>query len=69
MITYFLIGNWMGPFRTESNTESIEKFLEWANKWEFSKDENNVYVAKNARVVIEKLEDPENKLGNVRIGI
>lgn len=71
MITYYLIGNWMGSFRTESTTETIEEFKNWADKYEFSLNANKIFTEKNGgRVVIENLsDDGKKKLGYPKIGL
>lgn len=73
MITYYLIGNWMGSFRTKSVTEDIDTFFKWAKKYNFYFDkETKIYKedAGGGRVVIESMSDDiVSLLGNPKIGI
>lgn len=34
MITYYLFGNFCGPFRTKDVTETPEQFAEWCKKYD-----------------------------------
>lgn len=52
MITYYLIGYWMGPFRTEETTSTVEDFLKWAKEYNFTPNDNGVW-------------QPENKKGGI----
>lgn len=71
MVTYYLIGNWMGPFRTKSSTETVEEFLAWAEKWKFKPNSDRIWVGDtNGRVVFEKMDgESYEKLGHPKIGI
>ena len=73
MITYYLIGNWMGSFRTVSNTETLEDFLKWKEEYNFILDkESKIFISGNgkARIVIESISNEDRiKLGNPKIGI
>jgi hypothetical protein len=72
MITYYLIGNWMGSFRTKSTTESIDEFIAWKEKYDFQLDkETGIYKGTDGgRVVIESMtDDVKELLKNPKIGI
>lgn len=73
MITYYLIGNWMGSFRTVSTTETLEDFLKWKEEYNFILDkESKIFRSGNskARIVIESISNEDRiKLGNPKIGI
>lgn len=63
MITYYLIGNFMGPFRTKSSTETTEEFIKWADKHNFAPDENGNLrdPKKSGTVVIEDIDSETMK--------
>jgi len=71
MITYYLIGNWMGPFRTNSSTESLQNFLDWARKYEFEPHEDGIWRSKTGgRIVFESVDESvSEKIKPFKIGI
>lgn len=72
MVSYYLIGNWMGSFRTKSSTETVEEFLLWAKKNKFTPNVDKIWRNNEdgGRVVFESLdEEAIIKLNNPHIGI
>jgi hypothetical protein len=71
MIKYYLIGYWMGSFRTESETVTLEEFNEWANKYNPTADQEGIWrFPDGGRIVFEEIEaDSFKALGNPKIGI
>ena len=70
MVTYYLIGSWMGSFKTKSTTETVEEFLSWANKYGFTPNDKRIWSKDNGRVVFESMDDVSLiKLNNPKIGI
>lgn len=66
MITYYIIGSWMGSFRTVSTTETREQFKEYCDKWGWILNENGIYIQKDGskgRIVIESGAENNEKLG------
>ena len=58
MITYYLIGNWIGSFRTESTTVTLTEFKEWAAKYNAEPDSNKLWKLPDAgRVVFTSIDD------------
>lgn len=55
MITYYIVGHWMGQFRTVSKTETLERFHEWAAEWHFTKDDKGVWRNGRDFVVVESI--------------
>lgn len=71
MITYYLIGNWMGSFRTVDTTSTIKEFNEYIKKHNFIREEDKIYRNRkaNGRIVITYLSDEGKKeLNNPNIG-
>jgi hypothetical protein len=52
MITYYILGNWMGPIKTVSSTVSHKGFDEYVKKYNFVKDDEGVYRNDDAKIVI-----------------
>ena len=62
MITYYLIGNWMGSFRTKSTTETLTQFKEWATKHNVNPNSNKIWkLPDNGRVVFTAIDDESAK--------
>lgn len=53
MITYYVMGYWMGPLRTVSTTVTRATFLEWTAKQGFKQDDKGVWRNGRDFLVIE----------------
>ena len=82
MITYYIQGYspFLGNLRTISTTSTIDEFLKYLGSQSFKyNDEQKVYRSDytnphngksgHARVIIEKLEDPDMILPELKIGV
>jgi hypothetical protein len=71
MLKYYLIGNWMGSFRTSTVTESLSEFLEWKEKYNPVLDDSGIYrLSDGGRVVFLSISDDcLSVLGNLHIGL
>ena len=71
MITYYLIGNWMGSFRTKSVIETCDEFMAWAEKYNAKPDESKIWkMDDGGRVVFESIDNESmKKLNNPHIGL
>lgn len=57
MITYYVIGNWMGAFRTVSTTESFENFKIYCEIWKFKRNADGVFQSGTSYLKIEAGEE------------
>jgi len=71
MITYYLIGNWIGSFKTVSTTSTYDEFIAWATKWEALPNESKIWkMPDGGRVVFESIDkESMKKLDNPHIGL
>jgi hypothetical protein len=71
MIKYYLIGNWIGTFRTKSEINTSDQFISWLNEYDVKQNEHRIYILPdNGRVVIEEIDkDFEKMLNYPKIGI